>query len=129
MSFELCGVVGSVCTEPFKIAIDKAEFYYQQLYGLHTADLDGIVENDNIALTDGHQTELHGAIQEKDTIINEAKVTIAVAQVHLETAQHQKEEFELDLAESTKRWDSQVAELQAEIERLSVINPTHSRRS
>ncbi|ONK74131.1 uncharacterized protein A4U43_C03F3090 [Asparagus officinalis] len=49
-----------------------------------------------------------------------AKATTAEAQTCLETAQHQ-EELELNLAELTKKWDSQVVELQAETERLSVI--------
>ncbi|ONK80005.1 uncharacterized protein A4U43_C01F12760 [Asparagus officinalis] len=50
-----------------------------------------------------------------------AKATIVMAQVRLEAAPHQKEELELDLAELTKKWDSQVAELQAKTERLSVV--------
>ncbi|ONK72580.1 uncharacterized protein A4U43_C04F20890 [Asparagus officinalis] len=39
----------------------------------------------------------------------------------LEVARHQKEELELNLAELTKKCDSKVAELQAEMERLSII--------
>ncbi|ONK76191.1 uncharacterized protein A4U43_C03F24900 [Asparagus officinalis] len=39
----------------------------------------------------------------------------------LEVAQHQKEELELNLAELTKKWDSQIAELLAETKRFSVI--------
>ncbi|ONK76148.1 uncharacterized protein A4U43_C03F24450 [Asparagus officinalis] len=53
--------------------------------------------------------------------MTEAKATIAAAQMRLEVAQHQKEELELNLAELTKRWDSQVAELQVETEHLSII--------
>ncbi|ONK72963.1 uncharacterized protein A4U43_C04F25440 [Asparagus officinalis] len=47
--------------------------------------------------------------------------TTTVMVARLKTAQHQKEELELNLAESTKKWDSQVAELQVETEQLSVI--------
>ncbi|ONK68542.1 uncharacterized protein A4U43_C05F13050 [Asparagus officinalis] len=40
---------------------------------------------------------------------------------HWEATQHQKEELELNLAELTKKWDSQFKKLQNETERLSVI--------
>ncbi|ONK78181.1 uncharacterized protein A4U43_C02F15390 [Asparagus officinalis] len=40
-----------------------------------------------------------------------AKVTTVVARMRLEEAQHQKEELEFNLAELTKKWDSQVVKL------------------
>ncbi|ONK73164.1 uncharacterized protein A4U43_C04F27930 [Asparagus officinalis] len=48
-------------------------------------------------------------------------VTIAATRACLEATQHQKEELELNLAELTKRWDSQVSEPQTKMEHLSII--------
>ncbi|ONK80189.1 uncharacterized protein A4U43_C01F14890 [Asparagus officinalis] len=62
-----------------------------------------------------------GAHEEKDATINKANATIAIAQIHLEVAQRKKEELELNLAELTKKWDSQVTELQTETKKLSII--------
>ncbi|ONK64193.1 uncharacterized protein A4U43_C07F23070 [Asparagus officinalis] len=46
--------------------------------------------------------------------------TLSKPEAHLDAAQHQNKGLELDLAKLTKKWDSQVTELQAEIERLSI---------
>ncbi|ONK60105.1 uncharacterized protein A4U43_C08F14380 [Asparagus officinalis] len=77
--------------------------------------------NDSIASADSYRIELQCAIEEKDTVINEAKTIITAAQARLEAAQHQKLELELNLAELTKKWDSQVMKFQAETKRLLII--------
>ncbi|ONK60395.1 uncharacterized protein A4U43_C08F17960 [Asparagus officinalis] len=78
------------------------------------------VEEDAIGPSSMPESSRHHG-KELDAIINEAKATIAVAQARLEVAHHQKEELELDLAELTKKWDSHIVELQAKMERLSVV--------
>ncbi|ONK60815.1 uncharacterized protein A4U43_C08F22950 [Asparagus officinalis] len=46
---------------------------------------------------------------------------VAPLLARLKAAQHQKKDIELNLAELTKKWDSQVVELQAKTKRLFVI--------